>query len=293
MTRPADAPQSSNADEDTLTRVSDSQVSCPPSNPQDPIRAVVHEGSVKNIYFLGKKNQTNWDKTKLHNYNFMIHSTSQFFTIRASIDYNVGLIAQWAVNKWSNLKDSNLRVTFKGRILDHMDTLNMFPDHSLFILIDEAIPDIIKGHKGKVWQCLDCGYACNRKDGLPRNCPSKHSNILWFETLKANFVRIHDRYTKPYGCPDGHTGAKESTVSSESRYLPLVTSPAQKTRREESISLLSSPVPSRPYSPKPGKSKLTPGVGSPSTPHEKRRRRMPSGFYKGDQTSDMSSEDSG
>ena len=102
-----------------------------------------------------------------------------------------------------------MAVTFAGREVAKTATLWEFNEGSCFLLAreEDLTKDLVKKHKGFLWQCLDCQKASTRKQNLLRKKERCKHSRFWFQQDNRSMVdQAPARLTKPQYCPKGHCG---------------------------------------------------------------------------------------
>ena len=108
------------------------------------------------------------------------------------IHYVVEMVAKFMAKK-QDIKEAfeayenyDLLITYKGKPLRGDEILEEFEERSMFLLTrvqdfpDTHLPEYLKDHKGKVWQCLRCGKADNKRGNVARTkCSSRHKFLFY------------------------------------------------------------------------------------------------------------------
>ena len=107
------------------------------------------------------------------------------------IHYVVEMVAKFMAKK-QDIKEAfkayenyDLLITYKGKPLRGDEIPEEFEERSMFLLTrvqdfpDTHLPEYLKDHKGKVWQCLRCGKADNKRGNVARTkCSSRHKFLF-------------------------------------------------------------------------------------------------------------------
>ena len=68
---------------------------------------------------------------------------------------------------WKTCTGKELTLNFKGEAQTGQDLLSTYPQKSLFLLSKGRLPEELKNHQGKLWQCIGkCGKAQDRRDNI-------------------------------------------------------------------------------------------------------------------------------
>ena len=174
--------------------------------------------SIKDMFYIGKVDQDNWDKEKLKNFYVHILNTVVLH-FRTEFDHlNSKTLIEFMLKE-------NPRINFVAPVLSYKGTqikenqmmeINIDDERPTFIFSPSSLPEdtgaVIRSHPGKLWTCQDC--ILNGKEEVGNTKLSvfekNHKNHRIFEGKllenKKSWGKNMDRggTAKPHGCPPGH-----------------------------------------------------------------------------------------
>lgn len=187
-------------------------------------------------------------------------------------DLTLDLVVEGLVSWWK-LSMAEPVLALKDNLLDMKTTLLSFNPKSTFYLVDGTIPEEYLGHKGKLYQCEFCGAHVNDHQNLTKTRKHCQHSVLHNDLIPKTWGRNDYRYSKPYGCPDGHGSVVPLTVLQHPLKVPAL---SNRQRRPSALDRLQS------FSPiTPSTSRARTGPTTPSSPAPvKRNTRGKQTVYK-------------
>ena len=173
------------------------------------VRVGVSPGSgVQHLFYIGSEGQTAWNSALLSNY-FVLAPPHPAVCFRLDGDCSLDILVNQVRDhfKLEGMMSPNL--IFKGQNINLLDTVSMYPEKALFILLNGYdVPVEIAAHEGKLWQCVSgCSGSVNDRDHMRKKKNCQHQYM--FEGLiPKGWGKNHDKpdRLKPWGCPAGHGG---------------------------------------------------------------------------------------
>ena len=185
--------------------------------PQPPVRLIeFFNGSEKNTIFLGLTGNRNWDKEKLVNYHFVInHPEAKTVTVRTIEDCPMEMVQNRILQLFTTVQAVMLDtpiLSYQGVPVDLNSFLLQYPNHALFIVVDNIVPETFLHHSGLPWQCTRCGVACKIRKNFEGTRNKKKCAHDWMFDVQHHVKSLgttldrSDR-NKPWATPEGHDGA--------------------------------------------------------------------------------------
>ena len=168
-------------------------------------------GNIPGVIFLGRAGCRNWDKRTLKNYFFILPAYEQkkVVTLRADHDCKIEYIFQQVLTFYRrdyNILFSNPILSCEGMPVSLEQFLFSKLEKTVFLIHEGTIPDELRSHQGKVWQCKSCDGAWTSSWKKSAKC----DHDFWFfpGQLEKSTGHTLDRTNqiKPWGCPTGHNG---------------------------------------------------------------------------------------
>ena len=144
---------------------------CQGSPEPQPVIVDCVSGNIPGVIFLGRAGCRNWDKRTLKNYFFILPAYEQkkVVTLRADHDCKIEYIFQQVLTFYRrdyNILFSNPILSCEGMPVSLEQFLFSKLEKTVFLIHEGTIPDELRSHQGKVWQCKSCDGAwtssCNQ-----------------------------------------------------------------------------------------------------------------------------------
>jgi hypothetical protein len=236
-------------------------------------------GNLPGVIFLGRSGCRNWDKSTLKSYFFILpaYNDIKVVTVRAEQDCVFDYIFQQVLSLYRrqhNLLLSNPILSCEGIPVPLEQSLFSKLEKTVFLIHEGTIPDELRSHQGKVWQCKSCDGAWTSSWKKSAKC----EHVFWFfpGQLEKSTGHTADRpnQIKPWGCPTGHNGpahllqqvvpaaahhpgpstAPQPVNAARSRTATLLRTPVAGTSRDPQT--IPTSLPRAPRSPSPNRSQL-------------------------------------
>ena len=238
------------------------------------------DGSLPGVIFLGRAGCRNWDKSTLKSFFFILPAYEQIkvVTLRADQDCSFEYIFQQVLSFYRrehNLLLSNPILSCEGRPVPLEQFLSSKLEKTVFLIHEGTIPDEVRSHQGKVWQCRSCDGAWTSSWKKSAKC----EHVFWFFPGQLDKSTGHtlDRpnQMKPWGCPTGHNGPahllQQGVPAAAHNPVPSTAPQPANSGRPRTATLIRTPVagssrapqpittslPRAPRSPSPNRSQLT------------------------------------
>ena len=70
-------------------------------------------------------------------------------------------------------------LTFEGRPVDRNELFE-YKSGSMFLLHEQEVPEELRKHKGRLYECLKCEKACNAKKNFEKLCNNNTQHSFLF-----------------------------------------------------------------------------------------------------------------
>merc|ERR1712130_552394 len=188
----------------------------------DPDRDFFGEGTGTNVLFLGPHQEPyyRWPMEMRDAFFIVVkgHQVSEAVRLRTSIDAKIGTagrgVADFVRQKHQIPVDPMwIKVSLGGEdVTDHF--LWGKEPAALFLIHEEELSEDLRLHKGKLWQCKECGAHSRRRADVKHKGKCKKTRFL-FEHSKKKIGHEDSKGSRPQCCPKGHYGPQEIIPAEE------------------------------------------------------------------------------
>ena len=169
-----------------------------------PITLEYFKGNVKNghVVYMGVKHHVWYYKT-LHTTYWLAPG---YRTIMLRVNHNNSMnnvkeYMLWYMSQEMRLSMVNPLLTFEGRPVDRNELFE-YKSGSMFLLHEQEVPEELRRHKGRLYECLKCGKACNAKKNFEKLCNNNTQHSFLFpDATPGSWGSNLDRRQRTYGCP--------------------------------------------------------------------------------------------
>ena len=188
----------------------------------DPDRDFFAEGTGTNVLFLGPHQEPyyRWPMEMRDAFFIVVkgHQVSEAVRLRTSIDAKIGTagrgVADFVRQKHQIPVDPKwIKVSLGGEdVTDHF--LWGKEPAALFLIHEEELSEDLRLHRGKLWQCKECGAHSRRRADVKHKGKCKKTRFL-FEHSKKKIGHEDSKGSRPQCCPKGHYGPQEIIPAEE------------------------------------------------------------------------------
>ena len=185
--------------------------------------------SVPRCVYMGTKNKSWVAKDLLNSFWLAPGENNKTVMIRANSANSFGNILEFML-KFMRLDFSEPILTLAGEVVSPEDGLSDKEKNCLFLIHDKVVPEQLRKHSGKLWECSVCGKSATKKEHFkdnraPKKCVKGHNHKFLFEEAhNSTWGTTNDRYKFPYGFPEELKSSITPTPSTLPRCPPKVIS---------------------------------------------------------------------
>ena len=189
-----------------------------PQPDQEVLQVELFAGHVSGVHYLGPRGCRNWKHEELTTTFWLSPDLGRAVMLRSNTECMLSQIYRKILEIMEKESGDSLEhpiLSFRGSHDHGRDRVSQLNTGDTFLIWNQAIPDGLERHKGKLWECQLCGHASTAIKNLKREkcLKGKKNHRLLFEqvlTLKSWGSNL-DKNKQPYGCPRNHTGTGKAS----------------------------------------------------------------------------------